>query len=42
MLLSTAEDLAKFVDELKRAGVSGKHAARFKPKDAVLQLLERV
>ncbi|WP_137934938.1 tyrosine-type recombinase/integrase [Mesorhizobium comanense] len=27
---------------LDKAGVSGKHAARFKPKDAVLQLLERI
>ncbi|MER8562686.1 tyrosine-type recombinase/integrase [Mesorhizobium sp. M0578] len=37
-----AADVEMMRRGLDKAGVSGKHAARFKPKDAVLQLLERI
>ena len=37
-----AADVEMMRRGLDKAGVSGKHAARFEPKDAVLQLLERI
>src|SRR3990172_2083379 len=37
-----AADVEMMRRGLDKAGISGEHAARFKPKDAVLQLLERI
>ena len=37
-----AADVEMMRRGLDKAGVSGQHAARFKPKDTVLQLLESI